>query len=214
MTYSECNNFLERYIQESIKKLYYCESSKPLLFGLSAIYNDEDYASFIFDPYGTNGIISLYVDHDCQGIEDLFFSEIEEEKDGDDSCIDGGENEDEIENLRDVEVEFNEDEATMNKTKGDDYLFELYGEEEKGNDNKIDDDVDGGEEEANLTQQHLIFNELTTWKKQYLLLGIRFKDPAQLKSMLCNYFVANGYQICFEKNDSKRLLVKCCKGAH
>ncbi|CAI9265825.1 unnamed protein product [Lactuca saligna] len=41
---------------------------------------------------------------------------------------------------------------------------------------------------------------------------MRFKDPSQLKSMLCNYAVANGYQLCFEKNDRKRLLVKCCKG--
>ncbi|CAI9301587.1 unnamed protein product [Lactuca saligna] len=41
---------------------------------------------------------------------------------------------------------------------------------------------------------------------------MRFKDPSQLKSMLCNYVVAKGYQLCFEKNDRKRLLVKCCKG--
>nr|KAJ0191009.1 hypothetical protein LSAT_V11C800445800 [Lactuca sativa] len=31
--------------------------------------------------------------------------------------------------------------------------------------------------------------------------------------MLCNYAVANGYQLCFEKNDRTRLLVRCSKGA-
>ena len=41
---------------------------------------------------------------------------------------------------------------------------------------------------------------------------MRFRDPNQLKSMLCNYVVANGYQLCFEKNDRKRLLANCCKG--
>ncbi|CAH1427135.1 unnamed protein product [Lactuca virosa] len=68
---------------------------------------------------------------------------------GDDSCIDGGENEDETENHRDVEVDFNEDEDTMNITKGDDFLSELFSEDEEANDNNIGDDADGGEVEAN-----------------------------------------------------------------
>ncbi|CAI9267999.1 unnamed protein product [Lactuca saligna] len=42
---------------------------------------------------------------------------------------------------------------------------------------------------------------------------MRFKGPGQVKSMLCNYAVANGYQLCFEKNDRTRLLVRCSKGA-
>ena len=41
---------------------------------------------------------------------------------------------------------------------------------------------------------------------------MKFKDPKQLKSMLCNYGVANAYQLWFEKNDIQRLLVRCCKG--
>lgn len=210
MTYSECITFLERFMQESIKKLYYCEPGKPLIYGITAIANDEDYGGFIFHAYGTDGKICMYVDHDGQGIEDWFGSEIEEE-DGDDSCIDGGENEDEIDNLTDVDVDFNEDIVTMNRTKGDEFLNRLCGEEEEGNDNNIN-DHDGHEEDANVTQQHSIFNELVPWKKQIPILGMRFKDPSQLKSMLCNYAVANGYQLCFEKNDRKRLLVKCCKG--
>ncbi|CAH1446979.1 unnamed protein product [Lactuca virosa] len=104
MAYSECITFLEWVMQESINKLYYCEPGKPLLYGITAIRNDGDYASFIFDAYGADGLTSLYVDHDGQGIEEWFGSEIEEEEDGDDSCIDGGENEDEIDNLRDMEA--------------------------------------------------------------------------------------------------------------
>ncbi|KAL7605223.1 hypothetical protein Lser_V15G17339 [Lactuca serriola] len=41
---------------------------------------------------------------------------------------------------------------------------------------------------------------------------MRFQNPKQIKSMLCNYAVKNGYQLWFEKNYSKRLLVLCCKG--
>ncbi|CAH1421544.1 unnamed protein product [Lactuca virosa] len=143
MTYYECITFLERFMQESIKKLYYYKPDKPLLSGIAAIVNDGGYASFIFDVYETDGIVSLYVDRDGQGIEDRFGSEIEEEEDGDDSCIDGGENDDEIENLRDVEMDFNDDEVTMNITEADDFLSELCGEEEEGNDNNIGDDVVG-----------------------------------------------------------------------
>nr|KAJ0189842.1 hypothetical protein LSAT_V11C800419960 [Lactuca sativa] len=168
MTYGECITFLERFMQESIKKLYCCEPSKPLISGITAIANDEDYGGFIFHAYGTDDKICMYMDHDGQGIEDWFGSEIEEE-DGDDSCIDGGENEDEIDNLTDVDVDFNEDIVTMNRTKGDEFLNRLCGEEEEGNDNNIN-DHDGHEEDATVTQQHSIFNELVPWKKQIPIL--------------------------------------------
>ncbi|CAI9291989.1 unnamed protein product [Lactuca saligna] len=91
MTYDECITFLERFMQESIKKLYYCEPGKPLISGITAITNDEDYGGFIFQAYGTD-----------------------EDEDGDDSCIKGGENNDEIDSLTDVDVDFNEDIVTMN----------------------------------------------------------------------------------------------------
>ncbi|CAI9279569.1 unnamed protein product [Lactuca saligna] len=136
---------------------------KPLISGITTIAKDEDCGGFIFHAYGTDGKICMYVDHDGQGIEDWFGSEIEEE-DGDDSCIDGGENEDEIDNLTDVDVDFNKDTVTMNKTKGDEFLNRLCSEEEEGNDNNIN-DHDGHEEDANVTQQHSIFNELVPWKK-------------------------------------------------
>ncbi|XP_023754652.2 uncharacterized protein LOC111903098 [Lactuca sativa] len=41
---------------------------------------------------------------------------------------------------------------------------------------------------------------------------MRFHSPKQLKLMLCNYAIANGYQLCYKKNDNRRLLVKCCSG--
>ena len=57
-----------------------------------------------------------------------------------------------------------------------------------------------------------IFNDKLNWKEQEPVLGMRFESPKQLKHMLCNYVVANGYQLCFVKNDTRRLLVKCCGG--
>ena len=45
------------------------------------------------------------------------------------------------------------------------------------------------------------------------MLAMRFENPKQLKHMLRNYAVANGYQLYFKKNDSRRLLVKFCDGS-
>ncbi|CAI9273625.1 unnamed protein product [Lactuca saligna] len=41
--------------------------------------------------------------------------------------------------------------------------------------------------------------------------GMRFSNPMELKNCLTNYAVKNGYNLYFEKNDSQRLLVRCCK---
>ncbi|CAI9291587.1 unnamed protein product [Lactuca saligna] len=43
------------------------------------------------------------------------------------------------------------------------------------------------------------FNEDMPWKKQLPILGMRFINPTQLKFMLCNYVVANGFQLYYKK---------------
>lgn len=88
-----------------------------------------------------------------EGIEVV--SEIKEEDD--DLCIDDGENEEEINNLRDMDVDFDEDIVTMNKTKGDEFLSKLCSEEE-ANDNNRDDEDDEGEAVV-VNQEHSGFNE-------------------------------------------------------
>ncbi|KAL7584502.1 hypothetical protein Lser_V15G42910 [Lactuca serriola] len=57
-----------------------------------------------------------------------------------------------------------------------------------------------------------IFNDKLNCKEHEPVLGMRFESLKQLKHMLCNYAVANGYQLCFVNNDTRRLLVKCCDG--
>nr|KAJ0201493.1 hypothetical protein LSAT_V11C600328750 [Lactuca sativa] len=79
------------------------KGGKPLLVGITIIANDENYDGFIFDVYGTD-------------------------EDGDELCIDGGGNEEEIDNLRDVEVKFNDHIVTINRAKGDEFLSQLCDE--------------------------------------------------------------------------------------
>ncbi|CAI9299781.1 unnamed protein product [Lactuca saligna] len=97
----------------------------------------------------------------------------------------------------------------MSRTSNDPFLSKLCVNDEDAN--NIVDDENGREVEVNI-QTHSIFNELLHWKKEKPILGMRFKGPWQVKSMLCNYALANGYQLCFEKNDRTRLLVRCSKG--
>lgn len=76
--------------------------------------------------------------------------------------------------LMDVEVKHDEDAIPMNTTTHYPFLSQLC--------------VDGGLEDA------LHFQWELTLKKQKPIVGMKFKDPQQLKSMLCNYEVANGCQ--------------------
>nr|KAJ0212403.1 hypothetical protein LSAT_V11C400158890 [Lactuca sativa] len=143
MIYYEFVTFYERFMHEEYKKFYYCEPSNSLMEGLNLISNDVEYGAFIFDAYGTDGVILVYVDHIGVGVDGWLDDEDNEDNEHD-SCIDG-ENEDKIDELRKVAFEIYEDVVHINRTSN---------------------------------------------------------DP----------FLTNGYQLCFEKNDRTRLLVRCSKG--
>nr|GEV00315.1 E3 ubiquitin-protein ligase SHPRH [Tanacetum cinerariifolium] len=49
------------------------------------------------------------------------------------------------------------------------------------------------------------------WKDMVPILGMKFKDHEEMKMMLANYGVANGYQLWYKRNDYKSLLVLCSR---
>ena len=55
-----------------------------------------------------------------------------------------------------------------------------------------------------------ILNEKLHWKEDQPILGMRFENAKQLKHVLFSCVVTNGYQLSFVKNNSRRLLAKCC----
>ncbi|CAI9269568.1 unnamed protein product [Lactuca saligna] len=105
-------NYQDVFMHEVIKKLYQCEPEKALCDGIRPILDDVYYVAFIYDAYGTNDIICMYVGHDGDGVVGRFDEE-QNEGDDNDSCVDGVENE---VNLRYVEVENDEDAIPMNIT--------------------------------------------------------------------------------------------------
>ncbi|CAI9303419.1 unnamed protein product [Lactuca saligna] len=49
------------------------------------------------------------------------------------------------------------------------------------------------------------------WDTMQPILGMRFCNPHELKQLVSNYAVANGFNLWYEKNDKTRLLVRCRK---
>ncbi|GKD57714.1 hypothetical protein Tco_1291101 [Tanacetum coccineum] len=54
-----------------------------------------------------------------------------------------------------------------------------------------------------------IHDPLQPWNEMQPILGMRYDHPEQLKLALANYEVAGGYQLWFQKNDWRQLLVYC-----
>ncbi|CAI9284263.1 unnamed protein product [Lactuca saligna] len=155
MTYYEFVIFYEPFMHKECKKFYYYEPGNSLMEGLNPISNDVEYAALIFDAYGTDGVISVYVDHIRVGV-DGWLDDEDNDDDEHASCIDG-ENEDNIDELRKVAFEINEDVVHMNRTSNDPFLSKLCVDDEEHN--YIVDDDNRREVELNI-QTHSIFNEL------------------------------------------------------
>nr|KAJ0227772.1 hypothetical protein LSAT_V11C100021380 [Lactuca sativa] len=152
MTYYEFVNFFERFMHEECKKFYYCEPGNSLMEGLNPISNDVEYVAFIFDAYGTDGVISVYVDHIGVGV-DGWLNDDDNDVDEHESCIDG-ENEDNIDEVRNVAFEFNEVVVHMNRTSNDPFLSKLCVDDE--DENNIVDDDNGREVEVNIQTNELL----------------------------------------------------------
>nr|XP_043633203.1 uncharacterized protein LOC122604374 [Erigeron canadensis] len=85
------------------------------------------------------------------------------------------------------------------------YLHRLNNEETNNanleNDEGIEDDTEKG-------PRH---NPKVHWKVMKPVLLERYESPKQLKQCLTNYTLANGYHICYEHSDHKKILAVCGK---
>ncbi|KAD6119144.1 hypothetical protein E3N88_10415 [Mikania micrantha] len=78
-------------------------------------------------------------------------------------------------------------------------------ESEKDYDKDVEDDEDY-EDEGVL---YPCYDPNIDWKLVKPIVTMKFESPVQLKDMLIDYGVANGYQLVFTVNDNNRLLVRC-----
>ncbi|GKD76895.1 hypothetical protein Tco_1339516 [Tanacetum coccineum] len=71
------------------------------------------------------------------------------------------------------------------------------------------DDISSFVEESQFIGEEEVIIPNRPWKDMVPILGLKFKDHEEMKMMLVNYGVANGYQLWYKMNDYKSLLVLC-----
>ncbi|CAI9293205.1 unnamed protein product [Lactuca saligna] len=188
--------FLQKLTRTRSKDIYFCLPQESLSQGIHTLVNDGDYKEFLDLAYANERRMNVYVDH-CN--EPIFeWIEDEENEDQDYSCE---EDEDSVFSET-YSVDHEEDDVEYpfpaNKTKGDRFLNKL-----------CVDTLDEGVEYVE--PRYPVHDDRQPWNQMKPVLGMRFSNPDELKNMLSNYAVVGGYDLWFEKNDSQRLLVKCCK---
>ncbi|KAK1406735.1 hypothetical protein QVD17_38343 [Tagetes erecta] len=82
---------------------------------------------------------------------------------------------------------------------------EDWSESEKDYEKDVEDDEDYEDEGV----VYPCYNPSIDWKLVKPIVTMKFESPSQLKDMLIDYGVANGYQLVFTVNDNNRLLVRC-----
>ncbi|KAI3701118.1 hypothetical protein L2E82_45763 [Cichorium intybus] len=206
MGYSEFIIFLEKLTRKQCKNVYFCLPQERLAEGIHILHNDGDYKEFLEMGYNNGKRISVYVDHYNEPIFDWIEDELQEDETNEDGNQDCEEDVDSvISDTISVDHEEDGDVVSTNKTKGDKFLNILCPIESNT------DDIEEQNEDEGDKPQYPVHDETQQWDKMKPMLGMRFSDPNELKHMLSNYAVANGYDLWFDKNDSNRLLVKCCK---
>ncbi|CAI9282734.1 unnamed protein product [Lactuca saligna] len=206
MDFKDFNLFIAKLIEGSCDNVYYCTRNEPLAEGIRRITNDADYFEFIetgsSDEAGLR--MNVYIDHENEPVLDWaddegHYSEEDLDDDKDSQLSD------------DIPYEHEADDyiPSLDKTIGDEFLHRVSGMCKDINDEAETDEVEtnNGDDKP----VYPVHNENQKWDKMVPILGMRFSNPMELKNCLTNYAVKNGYNLYFEKNDSQRLLVRCCK---
>nr|KAJ0188265.1 hypothetical protein LSAT_V11C900484780 [Lactuca sativa] len=196
--YEQFMEFLHKLTKSRSKDIYFCLPQESLGLGIHTLVNDGDYKEFLDLAYANDKRMNVYVDHHNEPIFDWIEAE-ESESENEDL------DEDEDSFIQDSYfVDHEEDDATYpfpaNKTARDRFLNILCEPIESED-----------QDDEYVPPQYPVYDERQPWDQMKPMIGMRFCNPTELKHMLSNYAVANGYDLWFEKNDSDRLLVKCCK---
>ncbi|CAI9290960.1 unnamed protein product [Lactuca saligna] len=180
--------------------MYYCLPNRAIVDGLRELRDEDDYVRFLDAGYKNGRIISIYIDHDHEPLMQWIEEEIAEDGVYGDSdpCSD------DVDSVMsdDISVDHEVHDEVIEIPKSvDPFLSKKNLIPEGGVDEEVDDEV----------HHFPIHDPDKKWDTMVPILGMRFSDRYELKKMLTNYAVFKGYALWYEKNDSTRLLVRCCK---
>ncbi|XP_023758853.1 uncharacterized protein LOC111907317 [Lactuca sativa] len=180
--------------------MYYCLPNRALVDGLRELRDEDDYVRFLDAGYKNGRRISIYIDHDHEPLMQWIKEEIAE----DGVYGDSDPSSDDVDSVMsdDISVDHEVDDEVIEIPKSvDPFLSKKNLIPEGGIDEEVDDEV----------HHFPIHDPDQKWDTMVPVLGMRFSDRYELKQMLTNYVVFKGYALWYEKNDSTRLLVRCCK---
>ncbi|CAI9283211.1 unnamed protein product [Lactuca saligna] len=204
INFKEFIHVLEDVTKGKCPVVYYCLGHKSMRDGLTPLKNDDDYRRFLDAAHGNEGKINVYIDHYNDSVLD-WIEEEKEEKSVDSESSD----EDKDSVMSDaLSVDHEPDEEVIPLTKSDDPFLNYISVVPRDDFIDEDDDSDNGTKEASIYPFH---DSTQKWDTMQPILGMRFCNPQELKQLVSNYAVANGFNLWYEKNDKTRLLVRCCK---
>ncbi|CAI9298249.1 unnamed protein product [Lactuca saligna] len=182
--YEKFMEFLHKLTKSRSKDIYFCLPQESSGLGTHTLVNEGDYKEFLDLAYANDKRMNVYVDHHNEPIFDWIEAE-ESESENEDL------DEDEDSVIQDsYYVDHEEDDATYpfpaNKTAHDRFLNILC-EPTKSED----------QDDEYVPPQYPVYDERQPWDQMKPIIGMRFSNPTELKHMLRNYAVANGYDLWF-----------------
>jgi hypothetical protein len=210
-------------VHNPLRRLYYCKVGTPLRLGIKEIRNNDDVHAFLTCGYESKWVVDLYAENlDEDALECRDSTEPIETEEGYESSDTYCSSDDE-EDLGDVEFfhESDENVKIKNVSTKDPFINKLCSNsgqfkgfiDEPVNVNAIEVLEDPDHVDAKYkAKPNIIYprhDPTQDWDKMEPVLGMRFESNEQLKLALANYGVHNEYQLWFERNDWKQLLVYC-----
>ncbi|GKE38748.1 hypothetical protein Tco_1462153 [Tanacetum coccineum] len=204
--------------------LFYCLPRSDLSDGIRELKNEQQLADFVATALGNGGHIDVYVEHHGYDIHDWFAKDNDDLEDYDeDECV-----LDDISSFVEEPQFIGEEEVIIpNRCTSDPFLNRLcktdpkkttrntFGTNER-NENALalveDEQEDQSVDPIYKIKPGIVYPDHDPdqhWKDMVPILGMKFKDHEEMKIMLANYGVANGYQPWYKRNDYKSLLVLC-----
>ncbi|CAI9266627.1 unnamed protein product [Lactuca saligna] len=190
MSFMEFISYVKNLVKDGTINVYYCLPQRSLRDGLRVLEDENDYVRFLDVGYENGGMISLYIDHSQYPVMEWIEEEIAE-----DGLVNGNADDDD-----DVDSELSDDEFVEHEP--DDEVIQLHPSDDPFIRRKffkppriVDDEKDDKKDVKKNLHKYPVHDPNQKWDTMSPILGIKFCDRYELKHLLSNYAVANGYKL-------------------
>nr|KAJ0198984.1 hypothetical protein LSAT_V11C600308670 [Lactuca sativa] len=176
---------LQKLTKESCIDVYYCLQNWFAVDGLRELREDNDYVRFLDDGYANDCKINVCIDEYQEPIMEWINEEKAEEGD-----TESDEYEDDVDSVMsdDISLDYELDEEVIPLKKSTDPFLAHTNVIPKGGVNDEDGD--------SIDEVYFSVHDLNQqWDTMKPVLGMKFCDRYELKKMIANYVVSNGYKL-------------------